>query len=104
MRHALTTIGVYTASPIAFVVVVAYVVLWLILTPEEFDWHAAATVATWFMTLFIQRAGHRDTQAIQGKLDEVLHALGDARNEVMRLDEEEPEDIEEKREQIRDQD
>jgi low affinity Fe/Cu permease len=104
MRRALTTIGVYTSSPIAFAAVAAYVVLWLILRPTEFDWHAAATVATWFMTLFIQRAEHRDTQAIQGKLDEILHALGDARNEVMRLDEAEPEEIEEKRGQIRDQD
>ena len=29
------------------------------------------------MTLAIQRAEHRDTQAIHGKLDEILHALGD---------------------------
>jgi low affinity Fe/Cu permease len=31
------------------------------------------------MTLVIQRAEHRDTQAINAKLDEILHALGDAR-------------------------
>jgi low affinity Fe/Cu permease len=54
-----------------------------------------------FMTLVIQRAEHRDTQAIHAKLDEMLHAMGDARNELTRLDEEEPEAIEKKREHMR---
>ena len=38
------------------------------------------------MTLVIQRAEHRDTQAIHAKLDEVLHALGDARNDMRKGD------------------
>jgi low affinity Fe/Cu permease len=46
------------------------------------------------MTLFIQRVGHRDTQAIHAKLDELLRVDGEARNELTRLDEEEPEEIE----------
>ena len=53
------------------------------------------------MTLVIQRAEHRDTQAIHAKLDEVLHALGDARNELTRIDEKEPEEIERRREHMR---
>ena len=53
------------------------------------------------MTLFIQRAQHRDTQAIHAKLDELLRAVGDARNELTELDEDEPEEIEEFREQER---
>src|SRR3954471_520772 len=55
----------------------------------------------WAMTLVIQRAEHRDTQAIHAKLDEILHALGDARNEITRMDEEEPEEIERRREHMR---
>ena len=50
-----------------------------------------ANLATWAMTLVIQRAEHRDTQATHAKLDEILHALGDARNEVTKMDENEPE-------------
>ena len=50
------------------------------------------------MTLFIQRAAHRDTQAIQAKLDELLRAHGEARSELAGLDAEEPEDIEARRE------
>lgn len=46
------------------------------------------------MTLFIQRAEHRDTQAIQAKLDELLRAQEGARAELSGLDEREPEEIE----------
>jgi hypothetical protein len=43
----------------------------------------------------IQRAEHRDTQALHAtKLDEILHVMGDARNELTRVVEEEPEEIE----------
>ena len=60
-----------------------------------------ATLATWAMTLVIQRAEHQDTQAIHAKLDEVLHALGDARDEIASMDEEEPEEIERRRQHMR---
>lgn len=101
MGHILTRLGVYTASPIAFLVLIAYAALWYILKPETFEWHAVATLATWAMTLVIQRAEHRDTQAIHVKLDEILHVMGDARNELTRVDEQEPEEIEKRRTQMR---
>ena len=49
------------------------------------------------MTLLIQRAEHRDTQAIHAKLDELMRVQGGARNEIMKADKEEPEDIEKSR-------
>src|SRR5580704_7267958 len=52
----------------------------------------SATVATWIMTLFIQRAEHRDTQAIHAKLDELLRAEGKARDELTMVDQREPEE------------
>jgi low affinity Fe/Cu permease len=64
-----------------------------VVKPETFEWHAVATLATLGMTLVIQRAEHRDTQAIHAKLDEVLHALGDARNELTRITRESLEEI-----------
>ena len=88
--------------PAAFLIVCCYVAIWVLLDAESFDWHAAATVATWFMTLIIQRAEHRDTQAIHAKLDELLRAEGRARSELTMLDDEEPESIEEHRAQERD--
>jgi low affinity Fe/Cu permease len=101
MGHFLTRLGVYTANPFAFLVLVGYGALWYAFKPETFEWHAVATLATWGMTLVIQRAEHRDTQAIHAKLDEILHALGDARNEITRMDEEEPEEIERRRQHMR---
>jgi low affinity Fe/Cu permease len=43
------------------------------------------------MTLLIQRTEHRDTQALQAKLDELLHAHSQANNALTKIDE--PEDI-----------
>ena len=46
------------------------------------------------MTLFIQRSEHRDPQAIQAKLDELIRTRGSAQQNLTRLDEQEPEQIE----------
>jgi low affinity Fe/Cu permease len=66
----------------------------------SFDWHAVATCATLAMTLFIKRAEHRDTQAMQAKLDELLRAHGEAKTELAQIDREQPEDIQERRKQM----
>jgi low affinity Fe/Cu permease len=50
------------------------------------------------MTLFIQRAEHRDTQALQAKIDELIRANGGAKDEITKIDEKEPEEIEQQRE------
>jgi low affinity Fe/Cu permease len=97
----LTRLGTWTASPVAFGIVVAYAVLWLIFDRQSLDWHAVAALAIWLMTLFIQRAEHRDTQALHAKLDELLLVHGHARNELVRIDDEEPEEVEEYRAEMR---
>ncbi|NLS06277.1 hypothetical protein HGP14_23425 [Rhizobium sp. P32RR-XVIII] len=94
----LTHLGTWTARPSAFVIVFLYAIGWLVFSPKTLEWHGAATLATWLMTLFIQRAEHRDTQAIHAKLDQLLHTQGEARNEITRIDEKEPEEIESFRE------
>jgi predicted NAD/FAD-binding protein len=85
------------ANPLSFMVVATYAALCLVFDRGSFDWHAAATMAT----LFIQRAEHRDTQAIQAKLDELLRAEGNARNELTTIDDQEPEEIEQHRDRAR---
>jgi low affinity Fe/Cu permease len=79
----------------------AYAVAWLIFSAETFGWAAIATLATWFMTLFINRTGHRDTEAIHANIDELLRTHSEARNELTALDEQDVEDIEEHRRQHR---
>ncbi|WP_256375089.1 low affinity iron permease family protein [Bradyrhizobium sp. CIR18] len=56
-----------------------------------------ATLSTWGMTLVIQRAEHRDTQALHAKLDELLRVNGDAKNSLMTLDNKDAEEVEEER-------
>ena len=97
LRHALTRVGESTTHPAAFAVVAAYAAAWLFFSPDTFGWAAIATLATWLMTLFINRTEHRDTQAIHAKIDELLRTQGKARAELTTLDERDVEDIEEHR-------
>jgi low affinity Fe/Cu permease len=90
----LTQLGTWTARPSAFVIVGLYALAWGIFAPEELNWHGVATLVVWLMTLVIQRAEHRDTQAIQAKLDELLRAQAGASNDLTHIDREEPEEIE----------
>jgi low affinity Fe/Cu permease len=96
--HFLTQVGTWLARPIAFGLVLAYIVLWLIFSHETLEWHGILTVVTLCMTLFIQRSEHRDMQALQAKLDELLRAHGEARNDLRNLDDKEPEQVESFRE------
>ena len=95
----LTNLGALGASPLAFLTVIAYAALWIVFQRDTFDWHGAATLATWTMTLFIQRSEHRDTQAIHAKLDELLRTDEGARSELTTLDENEPETIKKHRDE-----
>lgn len=93
--HILTDAGALLARPFSFVLVGIFVVLWLVFDRESFDWHGVLTTLTLVMTLFIQRSEHRDMQATQAKLDELLRAHGEARTDLKKLDEKEPEEVEE---------
>lgn len=98
LRQLLTHMGTLMSRPGAFLLPLVYMIVWLVFDSATLDWHGFATLATWLMTLFIQRTEHRDTQAIQAKLDELLHSDARAANRLTRLDDKEPEDIEDFRE------
>jgi low affinity Fe/Cu permease len=97
----LTAAGAWMARPAAFAFVIAYVVLWLIFDMQSFNFHGAIALITLCMTLFIQRSEHRDTQAIQAKLDELLRTQGDARRDLTKIDDQQPEQIEAHRDRAR---
>src|SRR6195952_4377177 len=101
LQSSLTTAGTWMARPAAFVCVVIYAVLWLIFDRQSLDFHGGIALLTLCMTLFIQRSEHRDTQAIQAKLDELLRSISTAKSSLTRLDEEEPEQIEAHRDQAK---
>ncbi len=93
----LTKLGTLAARPAAFIVLLVYAALWVVFDPHSLNWHGAATLFTWAMTLFIQRAEHRDTQALQAKIDELLRATGGAEDDLTKVDQKEPEEIERQR-------
>ena len=97
LHRQLTALGVLTARPIAFVMLGGYVVAWIAFDAESFDMHGGAALGAWLMTLFIQRAAHRDTQAMQAKLDELLRAHAAANTNLSDIDAQEPEEIERRR-------
>lgn len=104
IRKLLTRLGEMAAHPSAFGVLVLYALLWFIFDRDTLDWHAVATLSVWFMTLLIQRAEHRDTQALQAKIDELLHANSRADSSLSKIDDKEPEDIERLRTKARETD
>jgi hypothetical protein len=57
------------------------------------DGRIAEELNVWFMTLLMQRAEHRDTQALQAKIDELLQAQSRADSSLTKIDDKEPEDI-----------
>jgi low affinity Fe/Cu permease len=93
-RQILTLLGTIAASPWALSTVMVYAVLWFIFDRASFNWHGVATLATWCMTLMIQRGEHRDTQAIHAKLDELLKTQQGASDRLTQIDREQPEEIE----------
>jgi low affinity Fe/Cu permease len=76
--------------------------VWLVISASTLNFAAVAALCAWAMTLVIQRAQRRDTQAIHAKLDELLRVHGEARNELTSLDDEDAEEVEKKRNQLRD--
>jgi low affinity Fe/Cu permease len=93
----LTALGVWTASPWAFLLFAVYALSWAAFGAQELEWHEVATLATWLMTLCIQRAEHRDTQALHAKIDALIRAVPGAEDALTNIDQEEPEVIERKR-------
>ena len=99
-RNWLTKAGVFTSRPAAFGLFAIYGVLWIAFG-DGLKWHPLATLATWGMTLLIQRAEHRDTQALHAKLDELLKVHGDAKDSLMDVDDKDAEEVERERARVR---
>ena len=55
--------------------------------------NTATTVITFLMVFLIQATQNRDAEAMQLKLDEIIRAIGNARNEVLDIEELEEDDL-----------
>ena len=87
---AATRVATAAGRPKAFLLAVLVVVIWG-LTGPLFHWsdtwqlviNTGTTIVTFLMVFLIQNAQNRDGAAIQAKLDELIRAVGHARNEFI---------------------
>jgi low affinity Fe/Cu permease len=80
-------------QPAAFALAVLIIIAWGISGPF-FDWsdtwqlvvNTGTTIATFLMVFLIQNSQNRDAAAMQAKLDELIRAVHNARNEFVGIE------------------
>jgi low affinity Fe/Cu permease len=94
-----------TGRPAAFMTAGAVIAVWAITGPifhYSDTWqlviNTGTTVVTFLMVFLIQCTQNRDSEATQVKLDEIIRAIGNAKNELLDLEELEEEDLDKIRE------
>ena len=89
-----------TGRPAAFLAAVIVIAVWAVTGPLfgfSDTWqlviNTGTTIVTFLMVFLIQSTQNRDAEATQVKLDELIRAVGHARNELLDLEELEEEDL-----------
>jgi len=80
-------------SPWAFALALIVVILWALAGPLfqysngwQLTINTGTTIITFLMVFLIQHSQNRDTQVTQLKLDELIRAVTDARNELVDME------------------
>ena len=100
--------SVMLGSAWAFAGAVLVIVIWLITGPTfhfSDTWqliiNTATTIVTFLMVFLIQNTQNRDAKAVHLKLDELIRAIKDARNELVDLEDLSDEDLQKLEAQFR---
>ena len=93
-----------SGRPSAFFLAVLVIVTWAVTGPlfhYSDTWqlviNTGTTIVTFLMVFLIQSTQNKDAEATQVKLDELIRAVGHARNELLDLEELEESDLDELR-------
>ncbi|MCP1468662.1 low affinity Fe/Cu permease [Sphingobium sp. OAS761] len=83
----------WTGQPFAFILAFGTIIVWVVTGPL-FDYsdtwqlviNTGTTIITFLMVFLIQNAQNRDGAAIQAKLDELIRAIDNARNDFIGIE------------------
>ncbi|TZG24919.1 low affinity iron permease family protein [Sphingomonas montanisoli] len=97
-------------QPLAFIIAMLGIVLWGISGPIfgfSDTWqlivNTSTTIITFLMVFLIQNAQNRDAAAMQAKLDEIIRALDNARNDFIGIEHLTEDELEKIRKQVEDE-
>ena len=100
-RKIAHSVGKVTGSAWAFCLAVLAVIVWAVAGPYfgfSNTWqlfiNTGTTIVTFLMVFLIQNNQNRDSQATQLKLDELIKALGRARNDFIDIEDDRQDQIE----------
>jgi low affinity Fe/Cu permease len=85
-----TGISIAAGQPVTFLIAFGVIVVWAVTGPVfhfSDTWqliiNTGTTIVTFLMVFLIQNAQNRDASAMQAKLDELLRAVGKARDQFI---------------------
>lgn len=102
-----TGVASAVGQPWAFVIALTFIVLWAVSGPVfQFSdtWqlivNTSTTIITFLMVFVIQNSQNRDSAAIQAKLDELIRAVDDARNQFIGIEHKSQKELEDIRTEL----